>query len=166
MIRAGMLLFAMLAAASVPHGRDLTLPDLALTPGVASDLTVDEICARAWGRDARHVTAAMKRAVFARYGLTGNDDPACIPDAHGRRCEVDHLISRELGGADDIDNLWPQPYGGAPWNAVRKDRIENRLHREVCERRITLALAQYEISHDYRIPYIRYFGHPDQEHKP
>jgi hypothetical protein len=60
------------------------------------------------------VTAAMKRKVFARYGLKGNTDRACKRDAHGRRCEIDHSISRELGGADDVDNLWPQPYGTQP----------------------------------------------------
>jgi hypothetical protein len=50
---------------------------------------------------------------------------------HGRRCEIDHLISRELGGADDVKNFWPQPYGTHAWNAVLKDRVENRLHKEV-----------------------------------
>ena len=25
-------------------------------------------------------------------------------------CEVDHRVSREVGGADTIENLWPQPY--------------------------------------------------------
>lgn len=140
--------------------RDLTLHDPILTPGAVADLTTQEICERRWGRDARNVTAAMKREVFRRYGLSGNSDAACTPDAHGRRCEVDHLISRELGGADVIANLWPQPYGGAPWNAVRKDRIENRLHKEVCAGRITLDEAQREIATDYRVPYRRYFGEP------
>lgn len=140
---------------------DLTLPDPLLTPGVVrTDIDQDNICATRWGKDARHVTAAMKREVFARYGLTGNDDPACIRDKNGRKCEIDHLISRELGGADDVDNLWPQPYGGSPWNAVRKDKVENRLHKEVCAGAITLEDAQREISVDYRIPYIRYFGEP------
>jgi hypothetical protein len=33
----------------------------------------------------------------------------------GRR--IDHLISLELGGANTVDNLWPQPYDGE-WNAL------------------------------------------------
>lgn len=152
-------LLAMLAAPST-HGHDLTLPDLNLTPGVSTMMGKDEICAKSWGRDARHVTVAMKRKVFERYGLKGNTDRACKRDAHGRRCEIDHLISRELGGADDILNLWPQPYGTEPWNASRKDRVENRLHKEVCAGRITLEDAQEEIRLDYRVPYIRYFGEP------
>lgn len=144
---------------------DLTLPDHAITPGVTKKITKAKLCSTKWGRDARHVTAAMKREVFAAYGLSGNTDPACTRDGHGRACEIDHLISRELGGADDIRNLWPQPYGGEPWNAVRKDRLENRLHKEVCAGRITLKQAQKEIRKDYRISYRRYFGEPQLKGK-
>lgn len=140
--------------------RDLILPDPELTPGVATKLTKNKICSTKWGKDSRHVSAKMKREVFALYGMTGNDDPACTRDAKGRKCETDHLISRELGGADVIANLWPQPYGGSPWNATRKDRVENRLHKEVCAGTITLEDAQRKISTDYRIPYRRYFGEP------
>lgn len=152
---------ALALACSLAQAADLTLPDPALTPGVArTDITQENICATKWGKDARHVTAAMKREVFARYGLKGNADPACKRDNHGRRCEIDHCISRELGGADLPANLWPQPYGGKPWNATRKDRVENRLHVEVCAGNITLDQAQKEICEDYRVPYIRYFGEP------
>lgn len=143
--------------------RDLTLPDPVLTPGAVTHLTAEEICGRKWGKDARHVTGAMKRDVFARYGLSGNSDAACVPDGKGRRCEVDHLVPRELGGADLIRNLWPQPYGSQPWNAVRKDRVENRLHKEVCDGRLSLEHAQREIMRDYRVPYLRYFKHPKEK---
>ena len=152
-----------LSAAAGALARDLTLPDPMLTPGfVRTELSAQAICSTKWGTDARHVTAAMKKQVFEEYGLTGNTDPSCIADAHQRRCEVDHLISRELGGADDVRNLWPQPYGSQPWNAVLKDRVENRLHSEVCAGRITLQEAQREISTDWRVSYVRYFGQPQQ----
>jgi hypothetical protein len=98
--------------------------------------------------------------VFNLYGLKGNNDKLCWPDKHGRRCEIDHLVSRELGGDDDIFNLWPEPYGGHPWNASAKDRVENRLHKEVCTGNLTLEDAQTEIRFDWRIPYRRYFGEP------
>jgi hypothetical protein len=138
------------------------LPDRRLTPGVVRhDLTLATICSTKWGKDERHVTAAMKRQVFANYGLSGNQDRACVRDKKGRRCEIDHLISRELGGADDVKNLWPQPYGTRPWNAALKDRVENRLHKELCETRsISLRQARREIASDWRVPYIRYFGDP------
>src|SRR5690242_747507 len=139
------------------------LPNAMHTPGVArSDLTLKKICTTKWGKDARHVTAAMKKQVFAAYGLSGNQDPACIPDARGRHCEIDHLISRELGGADDVRNLWPQPYGSQPWNAVRKDCVETRLHKEVCAKHpaMTLKQAQDAIRSDWTAAYLRFYEHP------
>jgi hypothetical protein len=45
------------------------------------------------------VTDAIRQRVFANYG---------IPWAQHTQNEVDHLISRELGGADDLKNLWPE----------------------------------------------------------
>ena len=139
------------------------LPNHLVTPGVArTDLTLKKICTTKWGKDARHVTAAMKKQVFSAYGLSGNTDPACIPDARGRHCEIDHLTSRELGGADDVRNLWPQPYGSQPWNAVRKDCVETRLHKEVCAKNpaMTLKQAQDAIRSDWTAAYLRFYDHP------
>lgn len=133
------------------------LPNLEVTPGLArDDLSQDQICNTRWGKDKRHVTAAMKRKVFENYGLTGNLDPSCRCKRH---MEIDHLVSRELGGEDVVENLWPQCYCG-PWNAVQKDRVENRLHKEVCAGNLTLKQAQKEIRSDWRVPYRRYFGEP------
>lgn len=108
------------------------VPDLSLTPGVVrAGLTKQKICSIKWGKDERHVTDTMKQEAFTRYGFTGYDDPRCVP-AGKRTCEIDHLISRELGGADEIANLWPQAYGTSPWNATLKDKLENRLNKEMC----------------------------------
>ena len=139
------------------------LPNHFVTPGVVRmDLTLKKICRTKWGKDVRHVTNSMKRQVFALYGLTGNNDPACIRDRAGRRCEVDHLISRELGGADDVRNLWPQPYGSQPWNAVRKDCLETFLHKLACAKHpaITLKQAQDAIRYDWTAVYLRYYEPP------
>lgn len=129
-------------------------PDRALTPGVArSDLTAAQICRKKWGRDERHVSAAMKRQVFLAYGFRKlNKDPRCP-------CEVDHLISRELGGADAVKNLWIQSYRG-PWNAHDKDRLENKLHAEVCAGRLSLDDARVKIVSDWTGAYMGYFGAP------
>jgi hypothetical protein len=137
------------------------IPNLTTTPGsVRAGLTKDQICTIKWGQDERHVTEEMKLEVFKRYGYTGNDDPKCIP-AGKRNCEIDHLISRELGGADEVINLWPQSYGSTPWNAVRKDRLENRLHQEVCAGRLTLAGARAMMVKDWREAYKKYYGVPN-----
>jgi hypothetical protein len=131
------------------------------TPGVSrSGLTKTKICATKWGKDERHVTDAMKRQVFALYGYSGYSDPHCVADAHGKTCEIDHLISRELGGADDIKNLWPEAYGTLPWNAHLKDTLENRLNKEMCASRITLKQARDMLANDWREAYRKYYGEP------
>jgi hypothetical protein len=68
-------------------------------------------------------------------------------------CELDHLISIELGGADTVDNIWPQC---GPKGVVRarryfhqKDLVENWLAREVRAGRIALESAQRGIASDW-----------------
>ena len=141
---------------------DLQVPDPMKTPGaVREEIDANQICTIKWGVDARHVSEAMKRQVFEAYGLSGNNDSRCVPDRNGRRCEIDHLVSRELGGADVVQNLWPEPYGSSPWNAALKDRLENRLHREVCVAySISLDEARSLIVTDWRAAYVRFFGDP------
>jgi len=136
------------------------IPNLQITPGaVRAGLSKTKICSIKWGKDERHVTAAMKRQVFAAYGYSGYDDPRCVP-AGKRTCEIDHLISRELGGADEVSNLWPQAYGTSPWNAVLKDKLENRLHKELCAGNITLKSARDMLVTDWREGYKKYYGEP------
>lgn len=128
------------------------LPDARLTPGVVrGGVSLHQICTTKWSRDVRHVTDAMKREVFAAYGMK-NTVPPCP-------CEIDHLISRELGGADDVKNLWPQPYTGL-WNARMKDRLENRLHKEVCAGQMELRSAQGQISENWTKLFQKFFGEP------
>jgi hypothetical protein len=137
------------------------IPDAMKTPGVArTELSKSTICTTKWGQDERHVTAAMKAQVFALYDYSGNEDARCVADAHGKTCEIDHLISRELGGADDIKNLWPQAYGTTPWNAHLKDKLENRLHRELCANHVSLQEARDSLVNDWRVAYRKYYGDP------
>jgi hypothetical protein len=65
---------------------------------------------------------------------------------------VDHLISLELGGSNDIKNLWPQPYYPRP-GAHEKDVLENWLHRQVCVGNITIERAQQAIAQDWYTAY-------------
>lgn len=138
------------------------VPDLSKTPGlIRTGLLKEKICTIKWGKDERHVTDTMKQQVFQSYGYVGGyKDPQCVADAKGRTCEIDHLISRELGGADDVKNLWPQSYGSKPWNANLKDRLENHLHHEVCAGKITLRQARSIIVSDWRKAYVNYYGKP------
>jgi hypothetical protein len=152
----GILLFVgfifLILGCAIANASDL--PDPLLTPGVTRALTLEQVCNTKWGKDARAVTEAMKRQVYKSYGM-GPYKGACALSPRG--CEVDHLISRELGGADDVKNLWPQPYGGE-WSAVKKDQLENRLHKLVCAGTLTLDTAQQAISSNWIEAYQHYLG--------
>lgn len=111
----------------------IAVPDPRLTPGAVRPLSVSTICTTAWRRDYRHVTVKMRRAVFAAYHLAWADRG---------RYEVDHLIPRQLGGADVVANLWPQP----KFEARRiKDPDETRAHKLVCAGTLSLAAAQAQM---------------------
>ena len=128
------------------HGAVL-LNDSAVTPGKTVPITEKSLCSTKWGKDARHVTPKMKEQVCEAYGLK--------PHCYGAETnEIDHLISRELGGADDISNLWPQPYNQHP-GAHEKDAVENWLHRQVCSGKISLAEAQHDIADDWYAVYLK-----------
>lgn len=107
-------------------------PDLQVTPGVVRPIAPAAVCSTRWGLDRRHVTDGMRRRVAAHYGVRWADR---------RRYEFDHLVPRELGGADDERNLWPQPLA----EARVKDRQENALHRAVCAGTVTLTAAQAQM---------------------
>jgi hypothetical protein len=152
----GMFHALALLASLVPNIAGQYLPVPSITPGIVDKrATVQAVCGTKWGKTRRHVTAAMRAQVFAAYGMTGNKDPRCQP----KGCELDHLISRELGGADDVGNLWPQPNSGS-WNAKHKDRLENRLRREVCHGSLNLEAAQEMERRDWIAAYRQYFGEP------
>ena len=59
---------------------------------------------------------SAKNLVYQKYGTAVCQGVCSGPQG----CEIDHLISLELGGANTEDNLWPQPYDG-DWNAHDKD---------------------------------------------
>lgn len=130
------------------------LPDPVLTPGVTRNLTLEQVCTTKWGRDRRAVTANMKAQVYAMYHMKQHSGECALSP---RGCEIDHLIPRELGGADDVRNLWPQPYGG-PCNAVNKDRLENWLHKMVCAGKMSLEDAQRAIATDWVAAHRTYVG--------
>jgi hypothetical protein len=121
-------------------------PDPTLTPGaVLPDATVERICVAGYTKTVRNVTASEKQQVYARYHAA--DTPGTY--------EVDHLIALELGGSNEITNLWPEPYAGTH-GARQKDALENRLHMLVCDRQVALAEAQHAIAGDWWAAYQRY----------
>ena len=126
------------------------LPDSRLTPGATRAISKDQVCvARAGQDEGRTAPADLASQVFREYRI-GTPRP--------RAYEVDYLISPALGGADDIRNLWPQPYAEGMWTSRVKDALEDHLRRLVCEGTIDLATAQHEIASDWIAAYRKYFA--------
>ncbi len=107
------------------------------------------ICVSGYTKTVRNVSTATKNAVFAEYGITNHS---------GATYEVDHLIPLELGGSNDIANLWPEAAAPTP-GFHEKDKLENAFHKEVCNGSLTLQEAQKEIAADWLQQYNTIFVH-------
>ncbi|CAB4133097.1 HNHc domain containing protein [uncultured Caudovirales phage] len=145
------LLIALLLSAGICCAD--TVPNPRFTPGKAdTTLTKQVICAPTFRTTTiRNVSEQTKTIVYYHYGVVNHAGYCTGKEG----CEVDHLISLELGGSNDPLNLWPQPYTGEP-NAHEKDLVENKLHSMVCSGQITLEQAQKQISTDWVGAYKKY----------
>ncbi len=116
------------------------LPEATCTPGaILSTATKAEICTAGYSSKVRNVPDSEKKKDYTEYGITSH--------ASGQY-EVDHLVSLELGGSNDIANLWPELAAPLP-GFHQKDQTENYLHKEVCDGVIDLATAQREIAQNW-----------------
>ena len=116
------------------------LPDPSCTPGVVfPTATKEQICTPGYSKSVRDVSDSTKMQVYAEYGLTQHS-----PGQY----EVDHLMSLELGGFNDIANLWPEPAEPRP-GFHEKDQVENHLHDQVCSSAMSLQEAQAGIANDW-----------------
>jgi hypothetical protein len=120
------------------------IEDKACTPGaVIATATKDAICKPGYSQSVRNVPESEKNADYAEYGITSHVEG---------QYEVDHLISLELGGSNDIANLWPELADPTP-GFHQKDKVENYLHKQVCDGAISLNTAQKELSTDWLAVY-------------
>ncbi len=116
------------------------LPDQACTPGaVFAEATKEQICTPGYSKSVRDVSQSTKDDVYAEYGITHHE-----PFEY----EVDHLVALELGGSNDIANLWPEPAEPRP-GYHEKDKVENYLHDQVCSGAMSLQEAQALIANDW-----------------
>lgn len=126
------------------------LPDHDCTPGaVFPDATKDQICQRGYSASVRDVSVDTKNEVYRDYGITSHPQGTY---------EIDHLISLELGGSNDLNNLWPEAALPVP-GFHQKDELENYLHDQVCRGQMDLATAQHLIATDWLSTYDRIFGY-------
>jgi hypothetical protein len=128
--------------------RNPAVPDPRITPGMTQPLSKTELCSLGDQDSAPVVPRAVALKVFAAYGVN---------DPRPRAYELDYLIAPELGGTNDIRNLWPQPYRTLPWDAHAKDALEDHLHGLVCQGSLDLATAQQDIARDWVAAYRKYF---------
>ncbi len=120
------------------------LQDSACTPGaIIASATKDVICQPGYARSVRNVPTSEKDQVYAEYDIASHS-----PGEY----EVDHLVSLELGGSNDIANLWPEAAFPKP-GFHEKDKVENYLHDQVCSGAISLQQAQIGIATNWLTVY-------------
>lgn len=91
----------------------------------------------------------MEQKVFARYRL---------PWTRRAEFKLDHLIPVELGGADTVNNLWPQSLRMRPYGTDRKELLTEILLDHIARKRITLEQAQEQIRRDWIDAFIDHAG--------
>jgi hypothetical protein len=118
-------------------------PDRQCSPGATySGLTRAVLCSSGFRTSSiRNVPQSRKHAVEHEYGMAERP--------YGSALEIDHIISLELGGSNDIANLYPERADAAPGFHV-KDKLENRLHALVCAGQMTLRSAQLGIATNWQ----------------
>lgn len=79
------------------------------------------------------MTQQTKDEIFVEYGIT-HRNRFNTPGSY----EIDHVVPLELGGSNDKRNLFPEPYPGYR----DKDKLENFMHRLVCDGTLALSRAQ------------------------
>ena len=129
-------------------------PDRLCSPGAYySKLTTAVICASTFRTGPiRNVPDSEKHQVEIEYGLEAKH--------YGSTLEIDHIVSLELGGSNDIANLYPEEAtlpAGAPGFHV-KDKLENKLHDLVCDGTMTLRSVQQKIAANWQALYKNVFG--------
>lgn len=117
-----------------------TEQDLACTPGaIIPSATKEQICVPGYSKTVRNVPSSLKQQVFSEYGIASHTKG---------QYEVDHVVSLELGGSNDIANLSPEAAQPTP-GFHQKDAVENYLHQQVCNGSLPLDQAQRQIANDW-----------------
>ena len=153
---AAVLVLAMLGATALYHSilsgpqRAIMrgVPDPRLTPGVARAINLNDVCTKSYSDDAQLLPVSVQKKVLQEYGIEGD---------RSRDYRLDYLISPQLGGTDDIRNLWPEPESSTQWNMEAKDALEDRLHQLVCQGKVDVLTAQRDLATDWVSAYKRYF---------
>src|SRR5271165_5150830 len=129
-----------LAPSATKAGPAYLYPNPTLTPGAVLTTDASTICTPGYAASVRDVSTGTKEQVYAEYGVS-------YPQPTGAY-EVDHFIPLEIGGSNDINNLWLESASPTP-GFHQKDQFENFEHGQVCDREITAAEAQRRMVSDW-----------------
>jgi hypothetical protein len=141
------------AACATMTNNGFPIPDPRCTPGavnptLTADVLRDPGFRTSCVRDSA-TTAVQKGTTYKFYNIPhpkNNTGPT-------QTCELDHLISLEIGGADTLENIWPQCGPDRVQLRQRyfkqKDIVENFLARQVKAGKMNLADVQRGISQDW-----------------
>jgi len=148
-----------LGSADPSHGcttqtkRGFPVPDPKCTPGAINPSVTLQIL-----KDPSFRTACLRDCVttesdkFVTYGQYGIPHPT-NNQGPNQVCELDHLVPLELGGADTLDNIWPQCGPNQVTLAKRyfkrKDMVESYLVNQVKTGQMDLGKAQAAIAADW-----------------
>ena len=133
-------IFLITGYASFACETDGLYPDKNCTPGdIFPNISNEQICVKGYSATVRNVPKSVKTKVYEDYNI--------LPDER-KNYVIDHLISLQIGGTNEIPNLFPQKSTGEI-NSRTKDKIENFLKREVCKGNMTLKKAQKTIVEDW-----------------
>jgi len=120
------------------------LQDTACTPGdIIKTATKADICVPGYAGKTRNVPQSVKNLAYSSYGILSHKTGAY---------EVDHLVSLQLGGSNDISNLWPEIATPIP-GFHEKDKVENYLHAQLCKGTMTLKQVQVAIATNWLAVY-------------
>ena len=141
------------AKTTTVDGVAYAIPDPACTPGAVNPTLTLSILKRPAFRTAcernQATSANAKNGTYDWYVIA---HPANNTGAN-QICELDHLISIEIGGADTLDNIWPQcGPAGVPLNDrffKQKDLVENYLADQVRAGKMALGDVQAGIARDW-----------------
>jgi len=129
------------------------MPDASCTPGAINPtVTLDVLKSPGFRtscvRD-KIESEAKKHEAYGWYSLQAPADNK----GNSMTCELDHLVPLELGGADSMDNIWPQCGPDKVTLKERyfkqKDLVEMYLAGQVRSGAMDMATAQRAIAKDY-----------------
>ena len=128
---------------------DFPWPDPKCTPGAFNpSVTVETLTSKKFVTDCIRNKATSEKEKGKTYETY---DVAHPSRADAGTCELDHLVPLELGGADTLDNIWPQ-CGTAESGDVyfrTKDKVETCIAKKVKAGDMDLDNARKKIAADW-----------------